>query len=69
MKEFIIRWATEKVKKHGLRMGIFVITWFVVGHFIIPPLLVSLGLWKISWITYTPLDELILFPMAYFILK
>lgn len=69
IETFVKSWIAERIKKHGLKMGVFVIAWFFIGHFVIPPLVATLGHWEYSWITYTPIDEIILFPIAYAILK
>ncbi len=69
MKKIIENWMIQNIKKYGLKMGIFVIAWFVIGNFVIPPLVASLGHWEFAWITYTPIDEIILFPIAYAVLK
>ncbi len=51
------------------KMAVFVVVWFFLGHFIIPYLLVTSKVWWLFWITYTPIDEMILFPIAgYFFL-
>ena len=69
IENFIRNWVLEKIKKYGLKMGCFVIAWFLIGNFVIPPLIASLGHWEYAWITYTPIDEIILFPIAYAVLK
>ncbi len=69
MKNIIRNWMIQNIKKYGLKMGIFVIVWFIIGNFVIPPLVASLGHWEFAWITYTPIDEIVLFPIAYVILR
>ncbi len=56
------------IKKYGIKMGAFVIWWFFMGHFVIPYLLLRSDWWLFSWVTYSPLDEMIIFPIALFIL-
>lgn len=58
------------IKKNGWKMGIFILWWAVMGHIVIPYLLVISQWWPFSWVTYTPIDEMILFPIAaYFLMR
>lgn len=60
--------GTLIIKKNGLKMGIFVLWWAVMGHIVIPYLLLRTDWWMFAWVTYGPLDEMILFPIAAFFL-
>lgn len=58
------------LKKYGPAMGIFVLWWAVMGHVVIPYLLVRSDWWMFSWVTYGPFDEMLLFPIAaYFLMR
>ena len=64
----MINWLKGKIirtiKKHGLKLGVFIICWEICSHVVFPALTAHFASPWVAWIWYTPIDELIVYPIV-----
>ena len=63
--KIIGRKVKKVIKKHGWKIGAFIISWEICSHVVFPVLTANfLSPW-VAWIWYTPIDEFIVYPVVF----